>query len=70
MFQVDDFLTWDPAKYNGVEVISMNAERVWRPDIVILNVMDDESYKTNIDESKVMIIMSTTTVYSLQRIIN
>merc|ERR1712183_1002452 len=47
----DRYLKWNPDKYNQVDQISMPPSDIWRPDIVVLNVLDDSSYQTNLDES-------------------
>jgi len=33
----DDYLTWDPAKYDGVEEVVLSPTQIWLPDIGIQN---------------------------------
>ncbi|XP_077992329.1 5-hydroxytryptamine receptor 3A-like [Glandiceps talaboti] len=37
MTWVDEFLTWDPAEYNGIEKLLLPATDVWLPDIAFYN---------------------------------
>uniref|UniRef100_A0A8C9TPA0 Cholinergic receptor nicotinic alpha 9 subunit n=1 Tax=Scleropages formosus TaxID=113540 RepID=A0A8C9TPA0_SCLFO len=39
----DAYLTWDKDKYDGLEVIRIPSNLVWRPDIVLYNKADDDS---------------------------
>ena len=32
-----DFKKWDPADYNGLEVLRMSCGKIWLPDIVLYN---------------------------------
>jgi len=34
---MDDYLTWDPEKYDGVEELVVSPQRIWLPDIGIEN---------------------------------
>lgn len=36
----DVFLRWDPKHYGGVEILSVPADMIWRPDIVLFNNAD------------------------------
>lgn len=33
----NELLTWDPKEYGGMTVITMSAQEVWVPDIVLYN---------------------------------
>uniref|UniRef100_A0A914W8B4 Neurotransmitter-gated ion-channel ligand-binding domain-containing protein n=1 Tax=Plectus sambesii TaxID=2011161 RepID=A0A914W8B4_9BILA len=33
----DDFLTWDPAEFNGTTSITVPADMVWRPDVTVVS---------------------------------
>lgn len=33
----DEKLTWDPADYNGLEVMRIPCRKIWLPDIVLYN---------------------------------
>jgi len=39
---IDDRLTWDPKKYEGVEKISMPAKYIWTPDVHLQNAIMTE----------------------------
>ncbi|XP_056136107.1 neuronal acetylcholine receptor subunit alpha-9-I [Lampris incognitus] len=39
----DAYLKWDKEDYDGLEVIRIPSDLVWRPDIVLYNKADDES---------------------------
>ncbi|KAG9342434.1 hypothetical protein JZ751_016436 [Albula glossodonta] len=39
----DAYLKWDKDEYDGLEVIRIPSDLVWRPDIVLYNKADDES---------------------------
>ncbi|RNA37099.1 Cation transporter family [Brachionus plicatilis] len=42
----DEFLTWDPDKFNGLKSIRIPSRRIWLPDLVLYNNADDYfSYK-------------------------
>ena len=34
---VNQFLTWEPADYDGLDMIHFSAEEIWKPDIVLYN---------------------------------
>ena len=42
-----------------VDEISMPPALIWKHDLVLLNVLDDDSYRTNLDESKNRVIVSS-----------
>ena len=31
----DDFFTWDPSDYGGLDNLHMRAEKIWLPDITL-----------------------------------
>uniref|UniRef100_H2YW76 Neurotransmitter-gated ion-channel ligand-binding domain-containing protein n=1 Tax=Ciona savignyi TaxID=51511 RepID=H2YW76_CIOSA len=33
----DAYLTWDPAKFDGIDEIRLPAKKVWKPDILVYN---------------------------------
>ena len=33
----DDFLTWDPADYEGLQSIRLPVNDIWSPDLVLYN---------------------------------
>ncbi|CAN2388270.1 serotonin-gated cation-selective channel activity [Pristimantis euphronides] len=39
-FWIDEFLTWDPKKYENVSQISIPTEKIWVPDILINEFVD------------------------------
>ena len=42
----DPRLTWDPAAYNGIEVVMVQASQIWIPDTVVINTADTSGYFT------------------------
>uniref|UniRef100_A0A914WQE8 Neurotransmitter-gated ion-channel ligand-binding domain-containing protein n=1 Tax=Plectus sambesii TaxID=2011161 RepID=A0A914WQE8_9BILA len=40
----DDFLTWDPAKFNGTTRIIVPADTVWRPDVTMASTVLEPEY--------------------------
>ena len=40
---IDNRITWDPANYGGIESITLNAEKVWVPHLVIANGVENVS---------------------------
>ena len=34
---IDEYLRWDPAKFGGLELITLPWDKVWVPDIVLVN---------------------------------
>uniref|UniRef100_A0AC34PYT4 Neurotransmitter-gated ion-channel ligand-binding domain-containing protein n=1 Tax=Panagrolaimus sp. JU765 TaxID=591449 RepID=A0AC34PYT4_9BILA len=47
LYWKDEFLTWNPAEFGGVEKIHVPASRLWKPDILVynnanMNVKDNE----------------------------
>ncbi|OQV25479.1 Acetylcholine receptor subunit beta-like 1 [Hypsibius exemplaris] len=48
---VDPQLTWDPASYGGITSIRLPLDKIWMPDVVLINNADGkytESYKCNV----------------------
>lgn len=41
----DEKLTWDPADYNGLEVMRIPCRKIWLPDIVLYNSASDHNEK-------------------------
>lgn len=39
---IDEYLTWDPARFNGVDTIRIPANQIWTPDLVISNFAGDK----------------------------
>ncbi|KAM8927955.1 5-hydroxytryptamine receptor 3A-like [Pelodytes ibericus] len=39
---VDEFLSWDPLEYDNITVISFSTQKIWTPDICILQAVDIE----------------------------
>lgn len=33
----DEFMTWDPEEYDGLDTVYVSVEDIWRPDIVLYN---------------------------------
>uniref|UniRef100_A0A914VQ84 Uncharacterized protein n=1 Tax=Plectus sambesii TaxID=2011161 RepID=A0A914VQ84_9BILA len=40
----DDFLTWDPAKFNGTTSIIVPADLIWTPDVTVTSTVLDTEY--------------------------
>ncbi|CAH3023462.1 unnamed protein product [Porites evermanni] len=38
----DPWLSWDPAKYNGLKSINISPNLVWKPDIILYNSVNEE----------------------------
>lgn len=38
----DEFMTWDPEEYDGLDTVYVSVEDIWRPDIVLYNSVDQE----------------------------
>ena len=47
----DEQLKWDPAQHSGVEVMSLSADRVWKPDIVVTNMIEEEHEQVSLIDS-------------------
>ena len=46
----DRYLRWNASEYQGVDEMSMPPSDIWKPDIVLLNALDEDSYMTNLGE--------------------
>ncbi|KAI0226746.1 Neuronal acetylcholine receptor subunit alpha-9-I [Lamellibrachia satsuma] len=44
----DIFLQWSPAAFDGVEVLTVPSELLWRPDVIIFNSVDMERTATEV----------------------
>uniref|UniRef100_A0A914W251 Uncharacterized protein n=1 Tax=Plectus sambesii TaxID=2011161 RepID=A0A914W251_9BILA len=42
----DNFLIWDPAKFNGTRSIIVSADMVWRPDVTVASTVLEPEYIT------------------------
>ncbi|XP_077992340.1 neuronal acetylcholine receptor subunit alpha-3-like [Glandiceps talaboti] len=51
----DEFLTWDTAKYDGLESTSLPAQSVWVPDLTIFNSMTSKQPFTITDSNTVFV---------------
>ena len=38
----DHRLTWDPKDYGGIETIYMKRDRVWKPDVILVDYINDQ----------------------------
>uniref|UniRef100_A0A914UQV9 Uncharacterized protein n=1 Tax=Plectus sambesii TaxID=2011161 RepID=A0A914UQV9_9BILA len=43
----DDFLIWDPAKFNGTTSITVPANMVWMPDVTMVSTVSEPEYIIN-----------------------
>lgn len=34
---VDEFISWDPADYGGLETVRVATKSVWVPDVILIN---------------------------------
>ncbi|XP_052098173.1 neuronal acetylcholine receptor subunit alpha-2-like [Mytilus californianus] len=50
---IDERLVWNPADYNGLEILRMPCEKIWLPDIVLYNSADD--FTSGYMQSKAMV---------------
>ena len=50
MLWKDRYLRWNPKDYQGVNETSMPPSDIWKPDIVLLNALDEDPYMTNLGE--------------------
>ena len=39
----DEFMTWDPNHYSGVQTINVDSAKVWKPDVVLYNRLVSDS---------------------------
>ncbi|CAH1788003.1 unnamed protein product [Owenia fusiformis] len=44
----DEFLTWDPADYDGLDLLIVPSDTIWTPDITLYNSVDEERGFTEI----------------------
>ncbi|XP_072050952.1 neuronal acetylcholine receptor subunit alpha-3-like isoform X2 [Amphiura filiformis] len=44
----DEFLVWDPDKYNGTNLVHLPASLLWKPDIVLYQSVDEEPLSGNL----------------------
>ncbi|XP_019647190.1 PREDICTED: neuronal acetylcholine receptor subunit alpha-10-like [Branchiostoma belcheri] len=44
LFWTDQFLQWDPSKYDGVDLLRVQSSNIWNPDIVLYNSVFEEGY--------------------------
>uniref|UniRef100_A0A914XL93 Neurotransmitter-gated ion-channel ligand-binding domain-containing protein n=1 Tax=Plectus sambesii TaxID=2011161 RepID=A0A914XL93_9BILA len=54
----DDFLIWDPAKFNGTTSITVPADMVWIPDVTVVSTVLDPEYITEKEYQNVIIIFN------------
>lgn len=41
----DDHYKWDPNEYDGLDTLLMSSHRMWTPDLILKNIIDDDGYE-------------------------
>ncbi|CAG2184204.1 unnamed protein product, partial [Oppiella nova] len=58
MVKVDSHLTWKPEDYGGISIIRVNADEVFKPDIMLYNSADVLSMKDNLIQTQLLLYSS------------
>ncbi|KAJ8045821.1 Neuronal acetylcholine receptor subunit alpha-10 [Holothuria leucospilota] len=66
MSWVDEFLTWKPEDYNGVDVISLRHEDIWIPDVTNYERLDVGSSAINVFEPYLVVNSTGFVIFFLQ----
>ncbi|KAI8500716.1 hypothetical protein Bbelb_215340 [Branchiostoma belcheri] len=61
-YWTDEYLSWDPEDYYGLDVIRVQSSAIWRPDIVIYNGIFDEGF-AELPDTKVTITSNGSVTY-------
>ncbi|XP_019622145.1 PREDICTED: neuronal acetylcholine receptor subunit alpha-10-like [Branchiostoma belcheri] len=61
-YWTDEYLSWEPEDYYGLDVIRVQSSAIWRPDIVIYNGIFDEGY-AELPDTKVTITSNGSVTY-------